>query len=1285
MMNIEDNNNKIISQTNIMDRKKIAREIRELKSTAGIKWDHLEYCKAGFPSVKSFKDFIKNNGIRKSKDETYREFIEKVRKERIEKKNKRIENSRKYPMHGPHLPRGNPRHFLRPHTYTKSVTYSEIKDIRYDKPIIKKINKYDVTNKPYLGEKYYIEFENIPIDSSNLYQIADYYIECFHNLKNKLSFNSKVGWGKLWFCWESFTPNIDMEEKIKEKIIISSKTLRFSSYEIPSRKEVILSMQKCLDSSSEGENYQIYLSAYDYLFKLEPDISFDGGCTTSRYQAHTIQFTKDVTINLHCDKGINNNCLFACLKTYYDTTLNGLSVEICRKDLNLGNGTKIRCEDIHLIVKYYNTKFNKNLGFVLFNEEYSLSSHYNVPPKDINITSDINKNIIPLFIYKDHYYTYNIISKIPCEICGKKIVSNNMDKHMCSLSVACFNNNVMHGYIAKFIEYFDNKYGPYNKICNWIKNENKWDIDMSKVDEEDRQHITMFKLTNKFVTKPSNIVNISNSKKRKQKETISIFFDFEAFKDDKQFNKQVTYAIGLYCEFEDKYNVVYCDDERIKLYGDVAGWFYNYVKNYCDKHSDKNIKLIAFNGSRYDFHILLEKFMENDEIIDFTLNNGRIINFKFKNMNVFDLALFLPGYSLKKACEDFEVSKDNSKGEFKHELIKSFEDAISYKGEIYPYLEKDVKGLYELFMIIRKLVMDVSINTKAGKNRNETEYFEILDYITLSHCGFDIWRYLNKNVIQIPSYDVYKKYIAPSCFGGRTNPFQYIFKSKHLENVENLYNICLEKYHDKIIHYKELLKDDNVTKEDKKIIQKKLMNECFGELKELYGNIKNSFTDYIVNCDVTSLYPAAMSGFLEGKELYISSKNGKFKYLVNKPEYPCGILKEISINDNDSDKDIDDKQIECMKMFKEGHLGIYKISYVVPKHITYPVLPKGEYIGNCNRKVGVDWSLSDNEGYYTSIDIENARCAGYKISFLGDCVYWTRKANVFSEYINKFIVMKNEADKIGNEALRSICKLFMNSLFGKTLQAPIISETMVINNLIEFDAFIKTHHLDEFTFSNGKLIVTGDVIDADHKMVKPSQLGTFILAYSRRIMLYYMMLLDPSLRNINKMITYMDTDSAHIKCEYLHIWKDAGLYVDKKNAQLGLFTSDIKNEGIILSEINLGPKSYMYEYLDSEGLFDDTKKSKGIPKKLIKKEFYVDASKEEYYNIGGKQNIAKFETFTKLLYKPNNFQLPMFSIKIDETCRKFNSKRWVKWVLIDNVFYPMHHEILNDPFKWECQ
>jgi len=343
-------------------------------------------------------------------------------------------------------------------------------------------------------------------------------------------------------------------------------------------------------------------------------------------------------------------------------------------------------------------------------------------------------------------------------------------------------------------------------------------------------------------------------------------------------------------------------------------------------------------------------------------------------------------------------------------------------------------------------------------------------------------------------------------------------------------------------------------------------------------------------------------------------------------------------------------------------IGFYEITFTAPKDLRIPVLPRRKLNKGVN--IGVEWSLYDGHGVYASIDIKNALEAGYQIEFIGKALVYDVKGDVFTKYIKTFYDLKEKAEKEGNDCLRSIAKLLLNSLYGKMLMSPIVSKVEMVDNSVDFHTFLSKHDLTAYTImQNGKLLLEGEVKGTlkVEKIKKPSQLGAFVTAYSRRIMLYYMKAIDPTLKN--PIFSYTDTDSLHINGNaYLTLLKK-GLVKSKKDASLGFLCSDIKNEGFIISENNTAPKTYIYTYIDSTGKIDTTKKCKGIPQaELLAKDF------EEY---GRPIKFTGLKKKIKLTQSDKQRGVTMFSICNNPQTRTFMKNDWAGMTLVGNDFYPL--------------
>ena len=397
--------------------------------------------------------------------------------------------------------------------------------------------------------------------------------------------------------------------------------------------------------------------------------------------------------------------------------------------------------------------------------------------------------------------------------------------------------------------------------------------------------------------------------------------------------------------------------------------------------------------------------------------------------------------------------------------------------------------------------------------------------------------------------------------------------------------------------------------------------------KMSYEELKKT-NDFIYNADVKSLYPASMAGV--AGLLNVNYPTGKSRW-SDTPE----------------------------EEYNKNKYGFYEINFTAPKDIIIPVFPRKTSVG------GLEWSLFDGSGVYTNVEIKNALSVGYKVNFINRCLVWdTSSDKVFKNYVEKYYKMKEEAEKDNNKVMRSIAKLLLNAMYGKTLQRAIFETTNIINNYNQLLDFFKDYEITDInTLSENKLILTGKTLNKESKITKPCQLGAFVLSYSREIMLNYMKIIDPTLKT--HVFSYTDTDSLHIMGEHYKKFKDLGMIKDS----LGYLDNDISNDGVIIYENNLGPKNYIYEYINSknEVSINDkaTMKSKGIPQRCLKYDMYDNYKTIEPVEFSGLKK--KHINLTK---DDINKGVPLFSIVNNTQTRTFNKTEWCGMVLNDNNFYP---------------
>lgn len=648
-----------------------------------------------------------------------------------------------------------------------------------------------------------------------------------------------------------------------------------------------------------------------------------------------------------------------------------------------------------------------------------------------------------------------------------------------------------------------------------------------------------------------------------------LFFDMETFNNGKE---HIPYAIG-WIDMEDR------------LYHKAEGkdCLERFVKYLLTK---RNKYICAYNGAGFDFRFILNELdKQNIEIKNPIIANNSILHAKFGNFKtpnvLWDICRFTLS-SLKKAGKSFNLKIE--KGDFNHELIKSWEDVEKYKYKQpdglegwKPYLKKDVLVLKDLFIAFNNKMYDV---------------FKIypVDYMTLSSMTYDLWkRYLpvNRDFITDKESDIQMSYtekeynfVRSSVYGGRTYLYNMFFQSKNYDLINDINNT-------------------------------KLGEEKIEELKQMYKKIYNE-NDFIYNGDVNSLYPASMVNHYY--------PTGKCRW-SNKPE----------------------------EEFKNGKLGCYEVEVFCSNSIKVPVIPVKE-------NNGLRWKTGNLKGVYNSVDIQNCLDFGYKVNFVGECLVWDKKRkDVFTEFIKKCYELKKEAKINGDKVLYSISKLLMNALYGKMLQRAFRGSIEFCKTLKDFINFERENFVDNWIVLNeNTMLMIGEKKDFAPCIRKPNYLGSFILGYSRSIMLNLFSKLSPKLNECP--FTYTDTDSLHITGDkYKHLLKNK-LIDDNK---LGFCSNDIDEGGLIIKEINIAPKVYMYEYLTEKGEIRTTMKCKGIPKQYLFKEYYTEKEMRELKlykeGSGGRLKKISIKTISK---SDINEGLSPLSIVVRPMTRTFNKTKW---------------------------
>jgi len=242
------------------------------------------------------------------------------------------------------------------------------------------------------------------------------------------------------------------------------------------------------------------------------------------------------------------------------------------------------------------------------------------------------------------------------------------------------------------------------------------------------------------------------------------------------------------------------------------------------------------------------------------------------------------------------------------------------------------------------------------------------------------------------------------------------------------------------------------------------------------------------------------------------------------------------------------------------------------------------------------------------------------------------KGYVFSDFVDFFYKKRLQFDKENNKAFSLLCKLFLNSLYGKFGQKGNNSEFIEANNLEP-----KLQQLPKIIGDNKTIIQIGNKIVTYAKNEENSfdtlvAISSFITAYAR------MYLIEILLKIGRKNVYYMDTDSIIANEKAINKIKK---YIDFKNKRT---LGKLKIEGYSEESIFYRPKYYKFDNdLKCKGLNISIKALKEGRTKILTDNDKILKVKQE-----------QFERF-KTSFRKNSLNCVRV-INIDKEMNKFYNK-----------------------------
>lgn len=141
--------------------------------------------------------------------------------------------------------------------------------------------------------------------------------------------------------------------------------------------------------------------------------------------------------------------------------------------------------------------------------------------------------------------------------------------------------------------------------------------------------------------------------------------------------------------------------------------------------------------------------------------------------------------------------------------------------------------------------------------------------------------------------------------------------------------------------------------------------------------------------------------------------------------------------------------------------GMQHVGRSIPEGKPYFVTFTGVSYGNLPERVAGSMSYPFGKGTFhtTSWEFETARELGLIEVESVDKVIWFEETTDFSEYVNHWFSKRMEAKAMGDKAGEKICKLFLNSLYGKYASNPMEYKRFFLGEEAPDERFKVMHHM----------------------------------------------------------------------------------------------------------------------------------------------------------------------------------------------------------------------------------
>lgn len=649
------------------------------------------------------------------------------------------------------------------------------------------------------------------------------------------------------------------------------------------------------------------------------------------------------------------------------------------------------------------------------------------------------------------------------------------------------------------------------------------------------------------------------------------------------------------------------------------------------------IPVCAWNGSRYDFKLVMHHILRSDAwakiclISRIVMANGKLMSFTLQfedgsqQFRFFDPCLWLMS-SLDKACKSYGIAQDKAKGVFPHKMIEDLTDIDRFvtlaelnDGQNY-FMGDAVRVSADPWTGDKLHDMGVSVAMLPGGRKYSLrdlhdyylerdvvamreiciKFFTYLDttfdtvcieYLTLSQYTFALFARdcpFNGQIFNPKNEEEYT-FMRSAVYGGRVYPAVHSYQAANVGDVEDLLGAD---WRDKEFKHNDLIPNR--------------LDLDFGEQDT-----------FVREMDAVSLYPAAL-------KLY-DYPTGRHRVVTTE------LAAELTL------------YLSRHKGFRNVKLplGIFEVKYTANRTLIHAVLPR-------RKDKGLMWDVMPGEGVYCSVDLEMACECHYDITIVGGMV-WDSSGRIFENAITRTFAIKEAGERNKNPVERNVGKLMSNGLYGKLLQRILAELCAIVRTRTEWDKFHEGAQITDIHFLSDTIaLAKGTKNEIEYN--RPTHLGAFCLARSRYIMFCNFRILDPGMvqrpleRSRDDVIVALAASAKYTDTDSLYVTESAPKMIE--GLELGeLKDESVRDSGKIIFGIWLAKKVYAYIILKTDNTLRLVLRCKGISEPFLIFRDYVDAFADHSYS----RETVNFEAIKSFGVDEN-----AFAVTHVKTRRSFN-------------------------------